>query len=74
MPAVIPYLPAIEQVLENGIKGQINRGQGMQVMVGHPNAHGGVFLPHELPASDGIAILAPNPFAQTELDDAEQQG
>ncbi len=43
-------------------------------MVGHPNTHGGVFLSHELSASDGVAVFVPNPFAQTELDDAEQQG
>ena len=43
-------------------------------MVGHPNAHRRVFLSEELSPRNGIAIFASNPFAQTELDDAEQQG
>ena len=43
-------------------------------MVGHPDAHRGVFLSKELSACNGVAILVPNPFTQPELDDAEQQG
>ena len=43
-------------------------------MVSHPNAHGRVFLSEQLPARDGVAVFAPNPFAQTELEDAKQQG
>ena len=72
--SLIPNLPTVEHVLKNGIEGQKDRSQRMQVVVGHPDAHGGVFLPHEVPASDGVAVLVPNPLAQTELDDAEQQG
>ena len=43
-------------------------------MVGHPNAHSGVFLTKKLSACNGVAVFLPNPFTQTELDDAEQQG
>ena len=43
-------------------------------MVGHPNTHRGVFLPEQLSARYRVAVLVPNPFAQPELDDAEQQG
>ena len=43
-------------------------------MVGHPDAHGTVFLSKQLSARDGIAVFVPDPFAQPELDDAEQQG
>ncbi len=43
-------------------------------MVGHPNAHSGVFLSEKLSARNGVAILVPNPFAQPELDDTKQQG
>ena len=43
-------------------------------MVGHPNAHGGVFLSEKLSACDGVAIFVPNPFSQSELEDAKQQG
>ena len=46
----------------------------MQIMVGHPDAHGAVFLSEELPAGDGVAVFVPNPFAQAELDDTEEQG
>ena len=46
----------------------------MQIVVSHPNAHGGIFLSHELPTSNGVTIFSPYPFAQPELDDAEQQG
>jgi hypothetical protein len=60
---VIPDLPTIEQVLEYGIEGQKYRGQRMQVMVGHPNAHGAVFLPKQLPTRYGVAVFAANPFA-----------
>ena len=70
---VIPNLPTVEQVLQHRIEGQIDRCQRVQVMVGHPNAHGGVFLPEQLSARYGVAVLVPNPLAQPELDDAEQQ-
>ena len=43
-------------------------------MVGHPDTHGGVLLPEELSTCDGVAIFVPDPFTQSELDDAEQQG
>ena len=43
-------------------------------MVGHPDAHGGVFLSQQLPAGNGVTVFVPNPFAQSKLDDAEQQG
>ena len=43
-------------------------------MVGHPDAHGWVFLPKQLSACYGVAILVPDPLAQSKLDDAEQQG
>ena len=43
-------------------------------MVGHPDAHGRILLSEELPASDGVAVFVPNPFAQSELYDTEQQG
>ena len=46
----------------------------MQIMVGHPNAHGRVFLSQQLPARDGVAVFVSDPFAQSELDDAKQQG
>ena len=40
-------------------------------MVGHPNAHGGVFLTKKLSTCDGVAILVPNPFSQPELEDGD---
>ena len=43
-------------------------------MVGHPDTHGRVLLSEELSTSDGVAVFVPNPFAQSELYDAEQQG
>ena len=46
----------------------------MEVMVGHPDAHGRILLSEELPASDGVAVFVPDPFAQSELYDAKQQG
>ena len=42
-------------------------------MVGHPDAHSRVFLSKKLSASDGVAVFVAYPFAQSELDDAEQQ-
>ena len=42
-------------------------------MVGHPNAHGRVLLSEELSAGNGVAVLVTDPFAQSELYDAEQQ-
>ena len=42
-------------------------------MIGHPDAHGRVLLSKELSASDGITIFVTDPFAQSELYDAEQQ-
>ena len=45
----------------------------MKEMIGHPDAHGRVLLSEELPACDGVAVFVPNPFAQSELYDAEQQ-
>ena len=67
----IPNLPAVEQILQHGIKGQINRCQRVKVMVGHPDAHSGIFLSEELSARYGVAIFVANPFAQAELDDAK---
>ena len=46
----------------------------MQVVVCHPDTHGWVFLTEQLPTCDGVAVFVPNPFAHTELDNAEQQG
>ena len=43
----------------------------MEVMVSHPDAHGGVFLSEELSARYGVAVFVANPFAQAELDDAK---
>ena len=40
-------------------------------MVGHPDAHSGIFLSEELSARYGVAIFVANPFAQAELDDAK---
>ena len=71
--SIIPDLPTVEQILEDGIEGQIDRSQGMEVMVGHPDSHGRILLSEELPASDGVAVFVPNPFAQSELNDAKQQ-
>ena len=68
-----PNLPTVEQVLEDGVESHAHRGQGMQVMVGHPNAHGGVFLAEKLASRDGIAVFVPNPLAKGELHRAKQQ-
>jgi hypothetical protein len=46
----------------------------MQVMVGHPDAHGRVFLSEKLTSGNDVPIFTPNPFAQSKLDDAKQQG
>ena len=43
-------------------------------MVSHPDAHGRILLSEELSASDGVAVFVPDPFAQSELYDAKQQG
>ena len=53
-----PNLPAVEDILENGIEGEIDGGQWVQIIVGHPDAHGCVFLSEQLPARDGVAIFA----------------
>ena len=43
-------------------------------MVSHPDAHGRILLSEKLSASYGVTVLVSDPFAQTELDDAKQQG
>ena len=68
-----PNLPAIEQVLEDRIKGQNHRSQRRQIVVGHPDAHCGVFLAEELAARDGVAVVVSNPFAEAELHDAKEK-
>ena len=54
----VPNLPAVEDILENGIESEIDGGQWVQIIVGHPDAHGCVFLSEQLPARDGVAIFA----------------
>ena len=46
----------------------------MQIVVGHPDAHGGVLLSQQLPTGNGVAVFMSNPFTQSKLDDAKQQG
>ena len=68
-----PYLPAVEQVLEDGIEGQYHRSQRRQVVVGHPDTHCSVFLAEKLAACDGVTVTVSDPFAEAKLDDAKEE-
>ena len=64
---VPPQLQTVEQVLPDDVKGQEHGRQRLQVGVGHPDAHGGVFLPEELAARHGVAVTVSEPLAEAEL-------
>ena len=72
-PLEIPDLPAVEQILQDGIESQDHGSQGMQIIVGHPNAHISVFLTEKLSTCYGIAITTTDPFTQAKLHNAEEQ-
>ena len=62
-----PQLQTVEQVLPDDVEGQEHRRQRLQVGVGHPDAHGRVFLSEELAARHGVTVTVPEPLAEAEL-------
>ena len=71
---VPPQLPAVEEILPDGIQSQINGGQRIEISVGNPDAHRGVFLSQQLSACYRVPIFVSNPFAKAKLYDTENDG
>ena len=69
-----PYLPAIEEVLPNGIERQKDRGEWVEKNGGHPDAKRGVLLSHQLSARNRVVIMTSQPFPQAEVKGAYQDG
>ena len=67
---VPPHLPAVEEVLPDGIKSQVDRSQRQEIGVGNPDAHGRVFLSEQLAARNRIAVFSAEPFAEAILQGA----
>lgn len=71
---VLPELPTIEEVLPYGIEGQEHGSQRVEVGVGHPDAHSGIFLSEQLSAGHAVAVLLAQPLAETEMQSTGQHG
>lgn len=71
---LVGHLPGVEEVLVDAVEGHGYGGERVEECVGHPDAHGAVFLAEELSAGDGVAVAVSEPTAEGELDDAEEEG
>lgn len=67
---VCPQLPAVEQVLPDGVEGQEDGSQWVEVGIGHPNAYRRVLLAQHLAACHAVAVVRAYPFAYTEMNKA----
>ena len=68
------HLPAVEDVLTDGVYGGEDGGERVEVFDGHPDAEGGVLLSEELSAGHLLAVAGADPFAEAELQGAEHDG
>ena len=68
-----PQLPAVKQVLPDGVARHINGRQRSEIGVGDPNADRGVFLSQQLTTCNTVAVFSAQPLAKAELDGAEHQ-
>ena len=64
---VAVHLPAVEDILADGVYGGEDGGEGVEVFDGHPDAEGGVLLSEELSAGHLFTVAGADPFSEAEL-------